>query len=241
MLLTATRCMRLSNHGGAARRRPARSVLHNGLPIAPRRAPRDVARAALGLPADAFVCGSSAVSTSKGQDVLIRALADPALAPTGPSRSSPATRGRARSAGSKSCTRSRPPSASPTACASAGFAPTSRTSTVRPTWCACPRSSPTRCQRGARGRGRGLLRRRRESRRATRDPARRHDGDARHPRRPAALAAALAALHDDPARRERLGAAAAADVRERFAPALLLERAQALYDDVMARRRSAPR
>jgi glycosyltransferase involved in cell wall biosynthesis len=53
---------------------------------------------------------------------------------------------------------------------------------------------------------------------------------------PAALAAALAALHDDPARREQLGAAAAADVRERFAPALLLERAQALYDDVVDKR-----
>ena len=57
---------------------------------------------------------------------------------------------------------------------------------------------------------------------------------------PAALAAALAALQADPARRERLGAAAAADVRERFAPALLLERAQALYDDVIDRRRRAP-
>ena len=35
---------------------------------------------------------------------------------------------------------------------------------------------------------------------------------------PAALAAALAGLRDDPAQRELLGAAAAADVRERFAP-----------------------
>jgi glycosyltransferase involved in cell wall biosynthesis len=50
---------------------------------------------------------------------------------------------------------------------------------------------------------------------------------------PEALAAALAALRDDPAQRERLGAAAAADVRERFAPALLLERVQALYDELL--------
>jgi glycosyltransferase involved in cell wall biosynthesis len=47
---------------------------------------------------------------------------------------------------------------------------------------------------------------------------------------PRALAAALADLRADPAQRERLGAAAAADVCARFAPALLLERTQALYD-----------
>ena len=53
---------------------------------------------------------------------------------------------------------------------------------------------------------------------------------------PAALARALARLHADPALRERLGAAAANDVRERFAPALLLHRAQALYDEVISAR-----
>ncbi len=52
---------------------------------------------------------------------------------------------------------------------------------------------------------------------------------------PDALADALGALRDDPARRERLGAAAAADVRERFAPGRLLERVQALYDRVSQR------
>jgi len=50
---------------------------------------------------------------------------------------------------------------------------------------------------------------------------------------PAALAAAIAELRTDPAQRERLGAAAAADVRERFAPARLLARTQALYDDLL--------
>ena len=53
---------------------------------------------------------------------------------------------------------------------------------------------------------------------------------------PAALATALGRLCADPAARERLGGAAAADVRERFAPAALLERTQALYDDVIGRR-----
>jgi glycosyltransferase involved in cell wall biosynthesis len=48
-----------------------------------------------------------------------------------------------------------------------------------------------------------------------------------------ALAEALAELRDDPARRERLGAAARADVRARFAPERLLERVQALYDRLL--------
>ena len=47
---------------------------------------------------------------------------------------------------------------------------------------------------------------------------------------PVALADALAALRDDPARRAALGAAAARDVSERFAPAALLDAVQALYD-----------
>jgi glycosyltransferase involved in cell wall biosynthesis len=50
----------------------------------------------------------------------------------------------------------------------------------------------------------------------------------------AALARVARALLDDPAARERLGAAAAADVCERFAPARLLYRVQALYDEVLA-------
>jgi glycosyltransferase involved in cell wall biosynthesis len=52
-----------------------------------------------------------------------------------------------------------------------------------------------------------------------------------------ALAAALIALRDDPAGRERLGEAASADVRERFSAARLLERTQALYDELLTRRR----
>ncbi|HEY1539453.1 MAG TPA: glycosyltransferase [Solirubrobacteraceae bacterium] len=60
---------------------PRAIVVHDGLALAPRRAPRAAARAALGLPADAFVCAIlGRISTWKGQDVLIRALADPALA-----------------------------------------------------------------------------------------------------------------------------------------------------------------
>ena len=50
-----------------------------------------------------------------------------------------------------------------------------------------------------------------------------------------ALARVLAELAADPAQRERLGTAAAADVADRFSQDRLLERIQALYDEVLAR------
>jgi glycosyltransferase involved in cell wall biosynthesis len=50
---------------------------------------------------------------------------------------------------------------------------------------------------------------------------------------PAGLARALAALADDPERRVAFGAAAAADVRSRFAPELLAPRVMDLYDEVL--------
>ena len=51
----------------------------------------------------------------------------------------------------------------------------------------------------------------------------------------AALARIAAELLDDPAARERLGAGAAADVRVRFAPDLLAQRIGSLYAEVLAR------
>jgi len=53
---------------------------------------------------------------------------------------------------------------------------------------------------------------------------------------PAALAAALRRLSGDPGLRSRLAAAAAADVGARYAPKLLLERLQELYDDLLTGR-----
>ena len=50
---------------------------------------------------------------------------------------------------------------------------------------------------------------------------------------PTALAAALDELRADPAARARLGAAAAVTTRARFAPARLLEQTQALYDGLL--------
>lgn len=51
---------------------------------------------------------------------------------------------------------------------------------------------------------------------------------------PRALARVLAELAGDPAERERMGAAAAADVAHRFAPQRLLDEVQALYDELLA-------
>lgn len=55
---------------------PAAFVLHDGLPYAPTPVPRAEARAALGLPPEAFVVAAlGRISGWKGQDVLVRALA----------------------------------------------------------------------------------------------------------------------------------------------------------------------
>jgi glycosyltransferase involved in cell wall biosynthesis len=60
------------------------AVVHDGLPREPGRAERGAARAALGLDAKPFVVGLiGRVSDWKGQDVLARALAEPALAEIG--------------------------------------------------------------------------------------------------------------------------------------------------------------
>jgi glycosyltransferase involved in cell wall biosynthesis len=61
-------------------------VIHDGLPAgaATRRAPRAAARAALGLPDEAFVAATiGRISAWKGQEVLARALAEPELAQPG--------------------------------------------------------------------------------------------------------------------------------------------------------------
>jgi glycosyltransferase involved in cell wall biosynthesis len=52
---------------------------------------------------------------------------------------------------------------------------------------------------------------------------------------PPALAGVLAELAADPEARRRLGAAAAADVGARFSPAQLLDAVQALYDELLGR------
>jgi glycosyltransferase involved in cell wall biosynthesis len=66
-----------------------------------------------------------------------------------------------------------------------------------------------------------------------------HDGETGvlvEPGDPAALAAALRRLAADPGLRSRLGAAAATDVGRRYAPELLVSRVQDLYDELLAGR-----
>jgi glycosyltransferase involved in cell wall biosynthesis len=214
---------------------PRAAVLHDGLGVAPARAPRAAARAALDLPADAFVCAIlGRISTWKGQDVLIRALAqlggdpgalvlvagDPWQGEEGrleDLRALAASLGvaeRVRFAGFRPDVENVYGAADVVAVPSTQPDPLPNSALEAAAAGCCVVAAdhgglPEIVRDGVTGR---LV----------------APGDA------GALAAALADLRADPARRERLGAAAAADVRERFAPALLLERTQALYDELLA-------
>ena len=210
-------------------------VVHDGLALAPARAPRAAARAALELPGDAFVVAIlGRISTWKGQDVLIRALAalgDDAIALVagdpwiGEERRLDDLRALARSLGVAGRVRF------------AGFRPDVDNVLGAADVVAVPSTQPdplpnsaleaaaAGCCVVAAGHG-GLPE-------IVRDGV---TGLLVAPGDTAALAAALGALREDPARRERLGAAAAADVRERFAPARLLARTQALYDELAGAR-----
>ncbi|MDX6719747.1 MAG: hypothetical protein QOJ63_2001 [Solirubrobacteraceae bacterium] len=217
-------------------------VVHDGLAVVPRRAARDAARAALGLAPDAFVCTIlGRISSWKGQDVLIRALADTALARggaialvagdpwRGEERRLHELRALAAALGVAERVRF------------VGFRSDVETVYGAADVVCVPSTQPdplpnsaleaaaAGCCVVAADHG-GLP----EILRAGTTGLLVAPGD------PAALAAALARLRADPAQRERLGAAAAADVRARFAAARLLARTQALYDDVLVRRERGP-
>lgn len=213
-------------------------VLHDGLAVVAQRANQAAARAALGLPTDAFVVAIlGRISSWKGQDVLIAALADPALSDgdtialiagdpwqgeehrLDELRALAASRGvteRVRFAGF------RPDLANLYGAADVIAVPSTQPDPL-------PNSALEAAAAGccvvAADHG-GLPEILKDGSTGRLVPP----GDA------AALAAAIAQLRADPEQRERLGSAAAADVRERFAPARLLARAQALYDDVLAGR-----
>jgi glycosyltransferase involved in cell wall biosynthesis len=214
---------------------PRARILYDGLPIAPVRAARDGARAALSLPAGAFVCAIlGRISTWKGQDVLIRALADPALAGSGAialvagdpwqgeERRLDELRALAAQLGVTERVRF------------AGFRADVENVYGAADVICVPSTQPDPFPNAAlEAAAAGCC-----------VVAANHGGlpemigDARTgllvaPGDPAALAAALAQLHAEPRLRERLGDAAAIDVRARFAPALLLDRTQALYDEVL--------
>ncbi|HEV2820193.1 MAG TPA: glycosyltransferase [Solirubrobacteraceae bacterium] len=217
--------------GGRARIR----VLHDGLAVESRRPPRAAARAALGLAADAFVVAvAGRLSAWKGQDVLVRALAEtpfPAIALL---------------AGDAWAADPRPADALRALAADHGVAdrlvllgfredidvvygaadvvavPSTRPD---PLPNAALEAAAAGCCVVASAHG-GLPEIIADGR----------TGVLVAPGDPAALAGALAALHADPTRREELGAAAARDVRARFAPARLGEAMQDLYDEILRRR-----
>ena len=223
---------------------PKARVLHDGLALVPVRAERVPARAALELPADAFVVAIlGRISSWKGQDVLIRALA--AIAerdgdgdPDGKTivlvagdpwqgeearlrdlRALAAELGvaeRVRFAGFRSDVENLYGAADVIAVPSTQPDPFPN---------AALEAAAAGCCVVAADHG-GL-------------PEMLEDGVTGRlvtPGDPAALAAALAALRRDPAARERLGAAAATTTRARFSPARLLEHVQQLYDGLLTAR-----
>ena len=204
-------------------------VVNDALPRVTERMPRAQARADLGLPDDAFVAALlGRISDWKGQDVLAAALAEPPLAEIGAiglvagdpfpgeeqalaqlDRASRAAGDRFRVLGF------RPDLDRILGAADVVVVPSKRPDPL-------PNSAIEALAAGvpvvAAAHG-GLPEIVRDGQTGVLVPP----GD------PAALATAMRALADDPAARERMGAAAAADVRERFSPERMLAGVDAVY------------
>jgi glycosyltransferase involved in cell wall biosynthesis len=213
-------------------------VLRDGLAADP--APRDraEARAALGLPADAVVCALlGRVSGWKGQDELVRALATPALRGRAdvvallagePARGEERHRRALHQLAERLGVGAR--------VHDAGFRDDLDTVYGAADVVVVPSRHPDplpsaaieagaagRCVVGADHGGLPEI---------VRDGV---TGRLVAPRDPAELAVVLAELADDPAQRERLGAAAAAEVPMRFARERLLDGVHAMYNRLLAR------
>jgi glycosyltransferase involved in cell wall biosynthesis len=219
-------------HSGRAR------VIGDGLPpgASMRRAPRASARAALGLPEDAFVAAViGRISSWKGQDVLARALAEPELERLGaiglvvgdawPGEETPerALRDLAARLGLGERLRLvgfRDDLETVLGAADAVVVPSTQPD---PLPNAALEAAAAGCCVVAADHG-GLPEIVRDGETGVLVPP----GDHR------ALAAALAGLARDPGAAERLGSAAAYDVRGRFSADGLLEAVQTLYDEVLA-------
>jgi glycosyltransferase involved in cell wall biosynthesis len=212
---------------------PAR-VIHDGLAFEPRRAPREAARGALGIDASAPVIAVlGRISDWKGQDVLVRALAQPHLR----------ERGTVGLVAGEAWPGADERASSVLALAQElgvtdrlrllGFRDDVETVFGAADLVAVPSTAPdplpgsaieaaaAGCAVIASAHG-GL-------------PEIIRDGDTGRlvaPGDPAALARAASELLDDTGQRERLGAAARADVRRRFSADRLLDEIQALYDSL---------
>jgi len=209
---------------------PRARVVHEGVTGVAARAPRARARAALGLPEDAFVAAVlGRLSSWKGQEVLVDALprvagmtvAVAGDAWPGEERFERALRERARRLGVAGRVRFagfREDVENVYGAADVVVVPSTRPD---PLPNSALESAAAGCCVVAAAHG-GL-------------PEILRDGETGRlvaPGDAGALARALVELRDDPAERERLGAAAAADVAERFSVARLLERTQAVYDEL---------
>jgi glycosyltransferase involved in cell wall biosynthesis len=215
---------------------PAAQVIYDGLAIEARRAPRAQARATLGLPAGAFVAAVlGRVSGWKGQDVLVRALAeaplrdDPrvvALVAGGPWRGELRHQRELHELAARLGVASR--------LFDVGFREDVRNVYGAADLVVVPSKQPDPlpnaaleaaaagcCVVASNHGGLPEILRDRETGRLVRP------GD------PAALAAAIAQLAAAPGERERLGAAAAHDVARRFATNRMLGEIQALYDRLL--------
>jgi glycosyltransferase involved in cell wall biosynthesis len=230
---SALPCVSSATAAQFRRRDPAR-VIHDGLAFDPRRAPRETSRRSLGLDrADPVIAVLGRISDWKGQDVLVRALAQPPLRERGvvglvageawPGADQRAERvlELARELGVADRLRL------------LGFREDVETVFGAADLVAVPSTEPdplpgsavedaaAGCTVVASAHG-GLAEIIR-------------DGDTGRlvpPGDPAALARVAAELIDDPGHRERLGSAARADVRRRFSGDRLLAEIQALYDSV---------
>jgi glycosyltransferase involved in cell wall biosynthesis len=222
---------------------PAATVLHDGLAIEPHRAPREPARTALGVPVaapggkDTFVVAVlGRISGWKGQDVVVRALAEPPLrdrpevialiagAPwKGETRHLRELHELARRLGVEDRV------------LHAGFRDDVGNVYGAADIIAVPSKQPDPLPNAALEAGAagccvvasahgGLLE-------IVRDD---ETGVLVSPGNPAALASAIADLAGDPARRKRLARAAASDVALRFSRERMLDEVQRLYDRLLA-------
>jgi glycosyltransferase involved in cell wall biosynthesis len=211
--------------GGA----PEAFVLHDGLGIDARRAPVGEARATLALPADAFVVAVlGRIAGWKGQDVLIRALAHlpgdvvalVAGAPwPGDERRQRELEALAKTIGVAERVRFAGFLDDPGLALGAADVVTVPSTQPDPLPNSAMEAAAAGCCVVAAAHG-GL----------TEIFIDGETGVLVAPGDDRALAAALAELRADPARRAALGAAAAVDVRERFSADRLLDGVQALYD-----------
>lgn len=210
-------------------------IVGDGLAVDPFRAARGESRRALGLPEDAPVIAVlGRISDWKGQDVLVRALAAPQLRERGvlgllAGEAWPGAEDRRDSVLSLADAlgvRDR--------LVLAGFRPDVENVYGAADVIAVPSTSPDPLPNAAleaAAAGCAVVAARHGGLTEIL-----HDGETGRlvtPRDPAALAAAAAELIDAPDERERLGTAAAADVRARFAPGRLLSELQDLYDEVL--------